>query len=138
MPSSGLGQFAATLDGNSSKPIVLNDYYEANLNTYQSGRIRYPMSELSEGQHRLSLRVWDIQNNSNTVYEDFIVAKSADVALQHVLNYPNPFTTHTKFIFQHNQGCLPVNVIVQVYTVSGKLVKTLQDRKSTRLNSSHT
>jgi hypothetical protein len=123
----GIGHdISVVLDENASKPVILNDYYEANLDSYQSGRVRYPYNELSEGQHRLSFKVWDIQNNSHTVYTDFIVANSAELALEHVLNYPNPFTTKTKFFFQHNKPCDPLKVTIQIYTVSGKLVKTLQ------------
>jgi len=123
----GIGHdISVILDANSSKPVVLNDYYEANLNSYQSGRVRYPYDELTEGEHSLTFRVWDIQNNSTTVTSDFIVAKSAELALKHVLNYPNPFTTRTKFIFQHNQACNPLKVTVQIYTISGKIVKTIQ------------
>jgi len=114
------------LDQNTSKPIVLNDFYEANLNSYQSGKVRYPFDELSEGNHRLTFKVWDIQNNSNTVYSDFVVAKSAELALNHVLNYPNPFSNHTTFFFEHNQACNPLKVSLQVFTISGKIVKTLQ------------
>jgi len=125
---SGIGHdISVILDENTAKPTILNDYYEANLNSYQSGRVRYPFSSLSEGEHRLSFRVWDIQNNSSVVHTDFIVAKSAELALKHVLNYPNPFTTRTKFFFEHNQACNPLKVNIQVYTVSGKLVKTIQE-----------
>lgn len=113
------------LDENSSKPIVLNDYYEANLNSYQSGTVRYPLNKLSEGEHRLSFKVWDIQNNSSNAYLDFVVAPNEELALNKVLNYPNPFTTRTKFLFEHNQACNPLKVTVQIYTVSGKLVKTI-------------
>jgi hypothetical protein len=124
---SGIGHdITVILDANSSKPIVLNDYYESSLNSYQSGRVRYPYSDLSDGNHTLTFKVWDIQNNSTTVNSDFVVAKTAELALKHVLNYPNPFTTRTKFMFEHNQGCNPLKVTVQVYTVSGKLVKTIQ------------
>ncbi|MCC6369723.1 MAG: type IX secretion system sortase PorU [Bacteroidia bacterium] len=123
----GIGHdISIILDQNTSKPVILNDYYEADLNTYQSGKIRYAFNELSEGNHSLSFKVWDIQNNSSVAVTDFVVAKSANVALEHVLNYPNPFTSHTKFMFQHNQGCQPLKVTVQIYTVSGKIVKTLQ------------
>ncbi|MEO6304271.1 MAG: type IX secretion system sortase PorU, partial [Bacteroidia bacterium] len=52
------------LDANSSKPTVLNDYYEANLNSYQSGKVRFPFETLSEGNHQLTFKAWDIQNNS--------------------------------------------------------------------------
>jgi hypothetical protein len=117
---------SVVLDGNSSKPVVLNDYYESNLNSYQSGRVRYPYNELSTGTHQLSFKVWDIQNNSSTATTDFVVAPSAELALTHVLNYPNPFTTKTKFLFEHNQACNPLKVNIQIFTVSGKLVKTLQ------------
>ena len=96
------------------------------MNTYQSGRVRYPFNELSEGQHRLTFKVWDIQNNSSTVYSDFIVAKSAELALKRVLNYPNPFTTHTEFFFEHNQSCNSMRVSIQIFTISGKAVKTIQ------------
>jgi len=123
----GLGHdISAILDGKSSNPIILNDYYEADLNSYQSGKIRYPFNELSEGQHNIAFKVWDIQNNSNTVYTDFVVAQSAELALKQVMNYPNPFTTHTQFIFEHNQTCVPLKVTVQIYTVSGKAIKTIQ------------
>ena len=122
----GIGHdLTAILDENSSKPIVLNDYYEADLNSYQNGKIKYPFDQLSEGNHRLSLKVWDVQNNSNTVYTDFVVAASAEMALTHVLNYPNPFTTRTKFFFENNQCCQTLKVNIQVFTISGKVVKTI-------------
>jgi hypothetical protein len=124
---SGIGHdISVVLDGKDTKPLVLNDYYEANLNSYQSGRVRYPYSQLAEGEHKLAFKVWDIQNNSSDAQVDFVVARSAELALKHVLNYPNPFTTRTKFFFEHNQACSPLKVTVQVYTVSGKLVKTIQ------------
>lgn len=122
----GIGHdLTAILDENSSKPIILNDYYEANLNSYQSGKVKYPFDQLSEGNHRLSLKVWDVQNNSNTAFTDFVVAQSAEMALTHVLNYPNPFTTRTKFFFENNQCCQTLKVNIQIFTISGKVVKTI-------------
>lgn len=124
---SGIGHdILAVLDENSEKAIVLNDYYEADLNSYRSGVVRYPFSELDEGKHTLNLKVWDVYNNSSQSHTDFIVAKSADLALRHVLNYPNPFTTRTQFFFEHNQVCDLMDVQIQIFTVSGKLVKTIQ------------
>lgn len=122
----GIGHdVAAVLDGNTDNSIVLNDYYQADLNSYKSGSIRYPFTELSEGKHTLSLKVWDVYNNSSTAYTEFIVAKSAELALSHVLNYPNPFTTRTQFYFEQNRCCQQLEVNLQVFTVSGKLVKSI-------------
>ncbi len=122
----GIGHdILAVLDENTNKPIILNDYYVSDLNTYQSGKINYPFNELSEGNHRLSLKVWDVQNNSSNSMIEFVVSKQAELALTHILNYPNPFTTKTKFFIEHNQCCTSLKVTIQVYTISGKVVKSI-------------
>lgn len=124
----GIGHdITAVLDENTASTINLNDYYESDLNTYKSGTVSYPFSALSEGAHTLRLKVWDVYNNSGESTVEFVVAKSAEIALEHVLNYPNPFTTKTQFYFEHNQPCASLQVQIQVFTVSGKLVKTLNE-----------
>jgi hypothetical protein len=122
----GIGHdIVAVLDENTKDAIILNDYYVADLNTYQSGKIRYPLNELPEGNHTLTLKVWDVQNNSSSSYTDFVVANQADLALTHILNYPNPFTTKTKFFIEHNQCCVSLKVLIQIYTITGKVVKSI-------------
>lgn len=115
----------AVLDQNTSKPIVLNDYYESNLNSYQKGLVKYQLKDLAEGSHELTIKVWDVQNNSSVSSSDFVVAKSEELALNMVLNYPNPFTTQTKFFFEHNRNCEDIRVSIQIFTISGKLAKTI-------------
>ncbi len=115
----------ATLDENSEGAVVLNDLYEADLDTYKSGQVRYRFADLAEGSHTLSLKAWDAHNNSSLTSTEFVVAPNAELALEHVLNYPNPFTTRTEFYFEHNRPCATLNVQVQVFTVAGRLVKTI-------------
>ena len=54
------------IDANTSDPIVLNNFYEADLDTYQSGKVTYPLSDLAEGNHTVAFKVWDVNNNSFT------------------------------------------------------------------------
>jgi len=115
----------ATRNENTEQAIVLNDLYEADLDTYKSGTVRYRFNQLEEGNHTLRLKAWDVFNNSSEATTEFVVASSAELALAHVLNYPNPFTTRTEFFFEHNRPCTTLNVQVQVFTVSGRLVKTI-------------
>jgi hypothetical protein len=115
----------AILDANTPHEVVLNDYYQADLNKYQSGKILYQLHSLSNGHHTLSMKVWDVMDNSSTSSTDFVVAENAQMALSHVLNYPNPFTTSTKFYVEHNQACDVLNVEVQIFTITGKIVKTI-------------
>lgn len=115
----------ATFDGSKSEQIVLNQFYETDKNTYQKGFFKYPVSSISEGKHSVDVKVWNINNEVTQKYLEFYVESSASLALQHVLNYPNPFTTATSFYFEHNQSNQQLDVLVQIYTVSGKLVKTI-------------
>ncbi|MEO8734496.1 MAG: type IX secretion system sortase PorU, partial [Flavobacteriales bacterium] len=118
----------AVVDANTENAVVLNDWYEADKDTYKSGQVRYKFSTIAEGNHTLDLKAWDVYNNSTEKSTDFVVAPSAQLALAHVLNYPNPFTTHTEFYFEHNRPCTVLDCQVQIFTVSGRLVKTLNRR----------
>jgi hypothetical protein len=126
MVGNGIGHdITAILDGKTAEPIVLNDYYNADLDTYQSGRIEYPFTGIEPGRHTLEFKIWDVNNNSTDAKIEFIVAEKQEIALDHVLNYPNPFTTRTQFMFEHNQVCTSLDAQVQIFTISGKLVKTI-------------
>jgi len=129
---SGIGHdITAIIDGNTASAIVLNDYYESDLNTYRSGRIQYQLDELEPGNHNIQIKVWDVHNNSSEQEIDFVVAENEEFAIRRVLNYPNPFTTNTEFFFEHNQSASFLNVLIQVYSVSGKLVKTINTVSNT-------
>jgi hypothetical protein len=115
----------AVVDNNTQNTIDLNDYFHPALNSYQKGTISYPLSSLSPGKHTLSLRVWNVFNNTTQAYTEFNVEPKSSLELQHVLNYPNPFTTHTQFYFEINDVCDLMDVQIQIFTVSGKLVRNI-------------
>ncbi len=128
---SGIGHdLTAIIDQQTNQTIVLNDFYEADTDSYQSGKVRYPLKSLEAGQHHLKIKVWDVYNNSSEDYIEFVVNTESDLILDHVLNYPNPFTTFTQFFFEHNQPDSDLDVLIQVFTVSGKLVKTIEQHVS--------
>lgn len=120
------------LDENTSNAVVLNEFYESDLDTYQSGSLTYQLSELEPGLHTLTFKAWDVNNNSSEKTIEFNVQESRDLALDHVLNYPNPFTTSTEFYFEHNQVCSALETQIEIYTVTGRLVKTINQMVETR------
>lgn len=129
----GIGHdLMAIIDQKTADPIVLNEYYTSDVDSYQSGTVQYTMPTLVSGKHTLTLKVWDVNNNSSEETIDFIVQEKQDVVLDHVLNYPNPFTTRTEFFFEHNQVCNELETQVQIFTVSGKLVKTINQSVTTQ------
>jgi hypothetical protein len=105
---------------------LLNDFFQSDLDDYRSGEVRFPLSGLEEGLHSLRVKAWDVANNSTEGYTEFLVASAESFVLEHVLNYPNPFTDYTCFQFDHNNANQELEVLVQIYTVSGRLVKTLR------------
>ena len=122
----GIGHdLTAILDGETSEPFVLNDYFTSDLDSYQSGEINYNFSEIEPGIHALTVKIWDVNNNSSEKTIEFEVREKQELSLEHVLNYPNPFTTSTEFFFEHNQCCTSLDAQIQILTVSGRLVKTI-------------
>lgn len=134
----GIGHdITATLQKANSpdKVILLNDFYSSDLDNYKSGAVKYPLSKLEEGRYHLKVKAWDVYNNSSETSVDFVVAASAEMKLAHILNYPNPFSNRTMFQFEHNQATgAPIDVLIQIYTVSGKLIKTIRQTSITESN----
>lgn len=135
---SGVGHDITTyLDGEIINTIVLNDFYfpgeslgcaNPNLAEYQKGVVTYPFKNLKPGPHQLTFKIWDINNNSTSQTLDFIVKDAAEenLVMNRLLNWPNPFTDKTYIQFEHNcDDILDVNV--QIYTITGKLVRTLSN-----------
>jgi hypothetical protein len=124
----GIGHdITAILDDDFQNLLVLNDYYESDLNSYQSGTIQYQLSNLIEGEHSITLKVWDVTNNSSVASIDFIVTESAQFILENLINYPNPFTNQTSFVFEHNQADGDLKVVIRIFDLSGQLVKTIYE-----------
>jgi len=129
--ASGIGHdILAILDGDEMNAFKLNDYYQTNVDDYQSGMVTYPFRDLEPGLHILTLKAWDVYNNSSTSELQFVVYDENEVlVIDNVLNYPNPFVNYTEFWFNHNSSEV-LDVSVQVFTISGKLVKTLNGQTS--------
>lgn len=122
----GIGHnITAVLDDNTRETIVLNDFFETDPDSDRKGTVRYQLPRLEEGQHRIMIRAWDVFNNSSEHLLEFSVVKKEALALNHVLNYPNPFTTRTRFWFEHNRPGEDLRVELRIMTVTGRIVRTL-------------
>ncbi|WP_040282826.1 type IX secretion system sortase PorU [Psychroserpens damuponensis] len=129
--ASGIGHdIIALIDGDETNPFILNDYYEANVDDYKNGKLSFPFRDLEPGLHTLTFKAWDVYNNASTAQLEFNVRdKDEELVITNVLNYPNPFIDYTEFWFNHNSSDV-LDVSVQIFTVSGKLVRTLNGQTS--------
>lgn len=113
------------IDGDLANPISLNEFYTTEKDDFTKGIVSYKLPELTPGNHTITFKAWDTYNNSSTQTLSFYAQEDKGFQLSRVLNYPNPFINHTEFWFKNNRQGDPIEITVQIYTLSGKLVKTI-------------
>ena len=118
---SGLGHdITARLD-NAANTFILNEYYTADINNPNSGYIKYPFNNLSEGKHTLTLKVWNIYNYSSEKTITFYVKNSEEQEIK-ILNYPNPFTNSTAIEVRHNNTEEITSATLVIYNQNGGVI----------------
>ena len=123
----GIGHdITAVLDNASNEPYILNDYYQAETNTFSAGHVIFPFFNLAPGLHTLRFKIWDVFNNSSEAYTEFMVNPSSSFTIAAVSNYPNPFSDQTNFTFEHNQPGQLMDVQVLVYNLAGQRMAKVQ------------
>ena len=133
----GIGHdITAILDNNVDRIFNLNNYFEADLDKYGQGYVRFQLPDMEPGIHSIKIKAWDILNNSSDYILDFSVTNDDELVIDHVLNYPNPFTTKTQFWFEHNKPGQDMFVQIHIFSLSGKLVKRLEKTINTPGNRS--
>ncbi len=129
--TTGLGvghKIEAILNGNEQNPIDLTSYFTGDLNSGgKSGKVNYRFTGLAAGLYTIRVKGWDVFNNSSTVESEFKVVSAGGVAVEYVMNYPNPFSSNTFFTFQHNIAG-PVDVRVLIYTIAGRKIKEIDSK----------
>lgn len=125
---SGVGhEMLLTLNDDEQSAVDLSRYYQAEAGSYQRGTVQYRIDRpLREGMNTLSVRAWDVANNSSTETIDFFVSENEALTLRNVFNYPNPTSGRTRFIFEHNQAPgTSARVQVRIYTINGRAIRTI-------------
>jgi hypothetical protein len=121
----------AVIDGNERNVLVLNAFYTADRNSYQSGQVLYQLPGLAEGRHTIRIKAWDVANNSSESTISFVVARQEKLQVTNIRNFPNPFQTTTTFGFEHNQPNTNLDVTIDIHTSSGAFVKRIHQTVNT-------
>ena len=131
----GLGRdIVMILDGDYSNPTIMNDYFIMDVNSFKAGKIIYPFNELEQGLHTLTIKAWDLQNNSSEKTIEFIVDDASEIRLSQVLNYPNPFYENTRFEFMDNKHGSVLEAIIRIYDLHGDFIVELTGNSSNGAN----
>ncbi|MEY3441963.1 MAG: hypothetical protein RLZZ519_244, partial [Bacteroidota bacterium] len=108
------------IDGNSQIQI------ESASLPANKAKLHFKPGHLVDGEYTLRVQGFDQNGNQagKTDYEiNFKVVN--EVALSNLLNYPNPFSTSTRFVYTLTGAEIPERFDVQIFTITGKLVKVV-------------
>ncbi len=120
--TAGIGhQMTATLDGRKTY-TDLSFYYTPADDGTASGVINYPLEDLQNGNHTLSIRIWDTAGNSATKEIEFFVQENLAPKIYDVYTDANPASTTANFYLNHDQPDNMVTVNVTVYNLLGRAV----------------
>lgn len=84
----------------------------------------------ADGLYELIIQAEDRSGNASGSVDykvQFEVINEATIS--NVLNYPNPFTTSTQFVFTLTGNTVPDDLRIQIYTVSGRLVREIRQEE---------
>lgn len=93
-----------------------------------AGDIAYQLPELEAGSHTATLKIWDIGGNSATASIDFIVDPTQAPKIFDVYTDANPASIEANFYIAHNRPESMLNVQIDIYDLSGRLVWTEKTR----------
>ncbi|MFN8166815.1 MAG: hypothetical protein U0X76_11800 [Bacteroidia bacterium] len=91
-----------------------------------SCRIDWEPTLTDDGTYTLEVEATDRSNNESGKYNykiQFEVVNKSSIT--EVLNYPNPFSTSTRFVFTLTGNEIPTHMKIQIMTVSGKIVREI-------------
>lgn len=114
------------IDNDKDKTFTLNDNFRYDFGSYTSGTTYMMMPELSVGMHTLQFRAWDILNNPSTTTLSFNVVNGLEPHIIDVNVTQNPARTGTTFVVTHDRPGSDVNIEIEIFDNSGRLLHKIQ------------
>jgi hypothetical protein len=79
-----------------------------------------------DGDYELLVSAKDRSENASGATDFSVMFQVTNQSMiSNLLNYPNPFTTSTAFVFTLTGSELPTNMRIQILTITGKIVKDI-------------
>ncbi|MDZ7741348.1 MAG: type IX secretion system sortase PorU [Bacteroidota bacterium] len=118
----GIGHdISLIIDNDPERSYIINDYFTPSIDDHTSGTLMFPLLNLEEGSHSLSMRVWDVYNNSTTKSLDFVIGTGTAPGSE-ISNYPNPFNDHTLFKISMADYDGSLDYELKIFSLHGRLM----------------
>jgi len=111
----------------------VTELYEYDLDHSDMGRLSAFLAEVAPGEHLVSVKAWDSQNNPSeaSVRLEFFAAN--DFRIYNLFNFPNPMRAHTEVTYMLSHSA---DIEFAIYTLAGrKIISDSQGFQSQGFNS---
>lgn len=137
MSDSGTFSLTLVLPDGSQQTLAHNDpallFFPAdasNLPKKNLARLEWRPAFVQDGEYRLLVNGRDASGNESAALDWSVTFKIiTKSSLSNVLNYPNPFSTSTCFVYTLTGSEPPTHFKIQVMTVSGRVVREITEQE---------
>ncbi|TAJ12155.1 hypothetical protein DMA11_13950 [Marinilabiliaceae bacterium JC017] len=139
--TSGIGighDISLIIDNDRTQTLVLNNYFQSDLNSYQKGTLTFQLPVQTPGTHKLELKVWDNLNNSSTAVLLYSVNEAGELKVNNAKVYPNPISQNGSLLFslEHDEPNALLSIDISTFDLSGRIIN--QEKKNTISNGTFT
>ncbi len=120
----GIGHdISLIINNDPASEIILNRFFEADTDTYKSGKLIYHLPELPEGSYSLRIKAWDLLNNSSEKTISFKVRD--ELLVEELAIWPNPSSGVVRFVISSNQKNGALQAEMDIFSINGQLLKKI-------------
>jgi hypothetical protein len=122
-----------TLDGNTTQRTDITPSFRYLNNSYQRGTAFFPLGNLVAGDHEVSVNAADnlavgvqASRHRSKATLQFTVTDNPELRIERTFAFPNPVRSGypARIVVDTRGGA--VNALLRIYTVSGRLIRTLK------------
>lgn len=120
---SGIGHdIIAIVDNDASHTYKLNSFFKAHVGDYRRGTVECPIGELSEGEHQMIIRAWDLFNNAGSDTINFVVVPNLAPDFVDISVSPNPirYGEQAHFVLLHDRPQSIIEVTLELFNYQGQ------------------
>ena len=109
-----------------NEPINVTSGFIYDTNSHTSGLLTWQIEDLEEGEHELTLIVYDNFNSPSIKKVSFITKSDKKIGINDLLTYPSPYKGkgNIDFTFTLTENA---DIVITIYTVAGKKIRTIKE-----------
>ncbi|MEB2784382.1 type IX secretion system sortase PorU [Algoriphagus persicinus] len=117
-----------TVQINLNDPVVLNNVFVSENNSFTAGKVNLELKGLKEGKNLVTIKAWDNLGNQSVLSKEILVQGSNRLRILNHTTYPNPTEVESHFEVEHNQPGENLNLTLAVYQTDGKILFSESER----------